>query len=116
MPRCAGTKPDGSKCTVLVARDGAYCYWHDPTKQEARKRNAAKGGRSRWSGELAEVRAEIRTAIEELKGGSLDPRTGAVVFQGYNTLLRCIDAERGSRLEDLERELAALEDRIAGRA
>lgn len=116
MPRCAGTKPDGSQCTVLVAREGEFCYWHNPEKQQARKRNAAKGGRSRWSGELADVRAEIRTAIEGLKDGNLDPRTGAVVFQGYNTLLRCIEAERGSRLEELERELAALEDRIAGRA
>ncbi len=116
MPRCGGTKPDGSQCTVLVARDGEYCYWHCPDRQEERKKNAAKGGRSRWSGELAEVRSEIRTAIEELKNGSLDPRTGAVVFQGYNTMLRCIEAERGSRLEDLERELAGLEDRITERA
>ncbi len=116
MPRCAGTKPDSSKCTVLVSRDGQYCYWHDPTKQEARKRNAAKGGRSRWSGELAEVRSEIRTDLEELKSGELAPKMAAALWQGYNTLLRCIEAERGSRLEDLERELSVLEDRIAGRA
>lgn len=116
MPRCAGTKPDGSKCTVLVARDGAYCYFHDPGKQEARRRNAAKGGRSRWSGELADVRSEIRCAIEEVRSGSVEPRAAGVVFQGFNTLLRCIELERGSRLEQLEVEMADLEERIAGRS
>ena len=115
MPRCPGEKPDGSRCTILVATEGSLCYFHDPGKAAARRRNASKGGRSRWGGEFATVRGEVQDAIRELRTGELEPKTATALWQGYNVLLRLIEAERGSRLEDLEGELRDLESLIAGR-
>ena len=77
-------------------------------------RAASKAGRSRPERELKEVKRDIRHVVDGVRDGSIESRVGAVVFQGYNTLLKTLDVERRwyetdqleERLEELE---AALE-------
>jgi len=56
MPRCIGSKPDGSHCTRIVAGSSSYCYAHDPNRAEERRRHAKRGGR----GKLTEPMKELR--------------------------------------------------------
>ena len=56
MSRCAATKPDGSPCERIVGASRVYCYAHDPSNADRRRRDAAKAGRSTPNAELKEVR------------------------------------------------------------
>lgn len=118
MARCVGSRADGATCGAQAISGSSYCINHHPDYEDARQRRASKGGkrggRGRGQTEIADVRAEIRAAIKDVRSGELDAKAAAVMFQGYNTLLRAIEAERGWKLEDLERELSALEDHVAG--
>ena len=63
------------------------------------------------------IKSEIRAAIEAVQTGELNRGVGAVVFQGYNTLLRAVEVERKIReLDELEDCLEVLESRIKGRS
>ncbi len=93
------------------------CYGHSPAHAEQRRQNASqggrKGGRGRGAnGELQEIKHEIRRVTAAVLAGDLETATGAVAFQGYNTLIRATEVERrtfdtAALLERLE----LLEDR-----
>ena len=114
MAECAAITRNGQPCRGLVRAGNDYCPAHDPARQEARRRAASKAGRSRPGRELTEVKRDIRHVGDGVRDGSIESRVGAVVFQGYNTLLKTLDVERRwyetdqleERLEELE---AALE-------
>ena len=36
MPRCAGSKPDGTPCERIVGASQTYCFSHDPARKEIR--------------------------------------------------------------------------------
>ncbi len=56
------------------------------------------------------MRRRIDAIIEAVRTGELDKGVGAVVFQGFNTLLKAIEVERKIReQEELEERLEALE-------
>jgi hypothetical protein len=100
-------------------RGSTLCAAHHPDYQERRRAGARRGGKARGTGELAAIKAEIRAVIGAVIGGRMSRGVGAVVFQGYNTLLRAVEVERKVReLDDLEDRLGTLERRIreAGRA
>jgi hypothetical protein len=67
---------------------------------------------------MAEVKREIRRVIEAVDRGQTERGVGAVLFQGFNTLLKAIETERRiremedieARLEELEREMGHEED------
>jgi len=45
--------------------------------------------------------------------GKLDRGVGAVVFQGYNTLLRAVEVERKVReVDEIDERIAAMESRL----
>ncbi len=57
----------------------------------------------------------IRAAIEDVRSGALEKGVGAVVFQGYGTLIRVVEQERKTReTDELEARIAALESREKG--
>jgi hypothetical protein len=59
---------------------------------------------------MAEVKREIRRMIDEVHSGQTERGVGAVIFQGFNTLLKAIETERRIReTEELEERIAALE-------
>lgn len=105
MKRCSGKKPSGGRCERIVSQEQSYCYSHDPARQEERKRNAARGGKAKATGEIGQIKTEIHDAIRAVQSKSLDKGVGAVVFQGYGMLLRAVSVglDVQERLELLER-------------
>jgi hypothetical protein len=119
MPRCAGIKRDGGRCTVVVTEEQTYCYAHDPSRQAERKRNAARGGKAKATGEIGRVKARLRALADMVEEGQMDRADAAVISQIWNVYLRAISTELKvkevteleERLEELER---ALEQRKGG--
>ncbi len=113
MAVCRATKRDNSPCTLSPTDADGYCWAHSPANAARRKQIAAKGGRSRVGGELVGVKAEIREVIEAVRTKALERSTGAVVFQGYNTLLKALDTERRIReTDELTREVEQLREMV----
>ena len=65
---------------------------------------------------MAEVKREIRRVIEDVDSKRTERGVGAVIFQGYNTLLKAIETERKIKeAEELEVRLEALEEVLKSR-
>ena len=108
--RCAAITSAGERCK-LEATTGSYCWSHAPENAAARKARARRGGKARGaSGELAEVKREVRTVIASVLDGSVEKASGAVALQGFNTLLRAVSVEmKIKEVEELEERIANLE-------
>jgi hypothetical protein len=84
-----------------------YCYNHEPSKAIERREAAIRAGRSGGRGrprvrskELAEVKQGVRSVILGLHSGELDKGSAAVLFQGFNVLLRAVEMEHEARKEE----------------
>ena len=104
--RCSAITRGGERCK-LDATNGSYCGSHAPENAEARKRRGRRGGKARGASELSEVKREIRTVISDVLEGRVERGVGAVVFQGYNTLLKAVEVDR--RIREEEELLARIE-------
>jgi hypothetical protein len=110
MPRCSHVYGDSSQCKRIVSAEQEYCYSHDPARQEERKRNAARGGKAKASGEIGRVKARLQALADAVEGGTLDKGVAAVAGQIWNVYLSAVRTELKvrevteleSRLEDLE--------------
>ncbi len=111
MPRCSHTYEDSSQCRRIVTAEQKYCYSHDPQRASERKRNAARGGRAKASGELGRVKARLHALADMVEGGQMDRADAAVISQIWGTYLRAVSVELKAReqLEITER-LEQLED------
>ena len=111
MPRCSHTYEDSSQCRRIVSAEQEYCYSHDPARASERKRNAARGGRAKASGELGRVKARLHTLADMVEEGQMDRADAAVISQIWGTYLRAVGVELKAReqLEITER-LEALEE------
>ena len=113
MPRCSHTYEDSSQCRRIVSSEQEYCYSHDPQRASERKRNAARGGRAKASGELGRVKARLHTLADMVEEGQMDRADAAVISQIWGTYLRAISTEMKlkeqlelvERLESLEEDL-----------
>jgi hypothetical protein len=113
VPRCQGSKPDGSPCERIVGASQEYCYAHDPGRQEERRRNAARAGRSKPSKELSEVKRRLRELAEDVISGRIDRADAAVAGQLYGTFIRAVGVElKVKEVLELEERIEQLE-RIA---
>jgi hypothetical protein len=91
-----------------------YCPAHDPARQEARRRAASKAGKSKPGRELTDAKRDILDVIKGVREESIERPVGAVVFQGYNTLLKALDVERRWReTDELEARLEEMEVALA---
>jgi hypothetical protein len=118
MARCGAIKPNGERCQRSAEGQHGLCWAHDPTQAEARRRTASKGGKgkARGASEMAEVKREIRCVIEAVDAGETERGVGAVLFQGFNTLLKAVELERKVKeQEELEDRLEALEGVLKAR-
>ena len=61
MPRCAGIKRDGGRCTVVVGPGQSHCYAHDPDRSKERKLKEL--------GELAERLEALEEVLKARKSG-----------------------------------------------
>lgn len=107
------TKRNGEPCTISATDADGFCWGHSPRHAAKRKQIAAKGGRSRVGGELVGLKAEIRDVIAAVRSEELQRSTGAVIFQGYNTLLKALDTERRIReTDELTCEIGELREMV----
>ena len=115
MPRCSYTYEDFSQCRRIVSAEQEYCYSHDPARASERKRNAARGGRAKASGELGRVKARLHTLADMVEEGQMDRADAAVISQIWGTYLQAVSVELKvreqleitERLEMLEESLQA---------
>ncbi len=113
MPRCAGSKGDGTPCERIVGASRRYCFAHDPAKAEQRSRNASKAGRSKPLKELQEVREQLRSMAQQVLDGAVDRDDAGVASRILAVYLRAVEQERRVReLEDLLPRLAEIERRL----
>jgi hypothetical protein len=110
VPRCSHTYEDSSQCRRIVSAEQEYCYSHDPQRASERKRNAARGGRAKASGELGRVKARLHTLADMVEEGQMDRADAAVISQIWGTYLRAVSVELKAReAEEVERRLEELE-------
>ncbi len=108
--KCAAITLGGKPCRGLVRPGNDYCPAHDPARQEARRRAASRAGKSKPGRELTDAKRDILDAIKGVREESIERPVGAVVFQGYNTLLKALDVERRWReTDELEKRLEEME-------
>ncbi len=114
MAVCAGIKRDGTRCTVGVSPGAQWCYNHDPARQAERRRNAARGGKARASGELAGIKQRLSDLADDVLEEKVDKGVAAVASQVLNVYLRAVSVELKAReqLELVER-LEVLEETLA---
>ena len=114
MPRCSHTYGDYSQCRRIVSAEQKYCYSHDPGRAGERKRNAARGGKAKASGELRRVKARLQTLADMVEGGQMDRADAAVISQIWGTYLRAISTEMQQKEQlELVQRLEALEEGLS---
>jgi hypothetical protein len=107
---CTATKRDGSPCTLPSYGSSSLCWAHSPETAERRRRGQSRGGRSKPSRELADIKERIRGLIDDVHNGELNRADATVCGQLYNSLLRALSIELQAReQEELERRLEELE-------
>ena len=110
MAQCQGIKRDGSQCTLSVAAGAQWCFNHDPNRADERRRNASKAGRTKGTGEISDLKKQLKDLAADVLSGDVQRADAAVVNQILNTRARLIELERKIReQEELEERLEALE-------
>jgi hypothetical protein len=110
MPRCAGIKRNGQRCTATVEPPQIHCWWHDPKNAEERRRAASKGGKAKANPVVKELHQLLESLTDQVIKGELSTAVGAVANQLINTRIRLLEYERRVKeMEDLEERLEALE-------
>ena len=120
MPRCSHTYADSSQCRRIVSAEQEYCYSHDPSRAGERRRNAARGGKAKASGELGRVKARLQALADMVEEGQMERADAAVISQIWGTYLRAVSVELKAReqleiTERLERLEEDLEHKVGGR-
>ena len=109
-PICAGIKRDGGRCTQCVKPGLEYCYNHDPTRVEERKRAASYAGKSKASKATKHLHDLLEDLTRRIIDGELDTSRGAVANQLIGTRIRLLEYERRFKeLEEFEARIEALE-------
>ena len=111
--QCAGIKRDGGRCTVVVNGPNDYCYQHDPSRADERRRNASRAGSTKPSREIAALKAQLQEIADGVIAGSILQGRGAVAVQALNAKSRVLELERRIlETQELEERLARLEMRF----
>jgi hypothetical protein len=107
---CSANKKDGSPCTLPSNGPDGFCWVHSPANAPARRRGQSRGGKAKTTRELVQVKDEIRTVIADVRSGAVERGVGAVAFQGYNVLLKALEAQRKqTELDEVLTRIEALE-------
>lgn len=121
MNRCARIKEDGERCRARAMEGSQWCYNHDPSRADERKRHARRGGEKGGNGrpglpELRQIRREVREVMANTRAGSLDKDRASTILRGYHVLLRAVEAERRYiETDELLTRLEALEEQARER-
>jgi hypothetical protein len=117
MPRCSHIYEDSSQCRRIVSAEQEYCYSHDPLRAGERRRNAARGGKAKASGELGRVKARLHTLADMVEEGQMDRADAAVISQIWGTYLRAVSVELKAREQrEITERLEMLEESLQANA
>jgi hypothetical protein len=114
LAKCTAITQGGERCKGVAIDGSGLCYSHHPdhaqARQQAARKGGKRGGRGRPSTQLAAIKSEIHALINSVLVGRIDRATSAVVFQGYNVLLRAHSTELAAKeQEELMERLSRLE-------
>jgi hypothetical protein len=110
---CKATKRNGDPCTLPANGKQGFCWAHDPTTAEQRRRRAQRGGRAKANRELPSIKSLLEDLTERVLSGELETGRAAVANQLVNTRLRAIEQERKIKeVEELEARIGALEAKL----
>jgi hypothetical protein len=71
--KCQGTNSRGEPCEAVIVGLNGWCPAHDPAREIARKRAAARANQAGRDPELAEIRSVLRTLTDRADAGNADP-------------------------------------------
>jgi hypothetical protein len=120
MSQCAALTVSGAPCRKQSMLDSSYCWTHDPSFDEERrragKRGGLRGGRGRPQLEVSRIKAHILALADAvLSDGddAVDRGAATCVNQLYTTYLRAVslDLKIEEQLE-LRQRLDALEEAL----
>jgi hypothetical protein len=111
LAKCAGSKADGTGCERLISASAVYCYSHDAERAKERSRHASKAAKAKGpTGELADVKAQLRTIAADVLEGKLDKGKGSVAAQILGVWARVTEVElKVTEQRELIERLEALE-------
>ena len=108
---CTATKRDGSPCTLPAIGPEGLCWAHDPKNAEKRRRGQSRGGRSKPSKELINIKQRLSDLADDVLAGEIDKGVASVASQVLNVYLRAITTELAVReQEELAREVEELRE------
>ena len=109
MARCAGYKPNGTPCERIVPASQRYCYSHDPARENERRRNASRAGKSAGGREIWDLKRRISEVVDAVLAGEQERGRAGVAIQGLNALRGALELERRIKdTEELEARIEAL--------
>lgn len=110
MVRCSAIKANGERCRVSVGPGVEFCWAHDPTNAQTRRRITSRAGKARANRELPEIKKLCEDLTERVLAGELLSGPAAVANQLINTRLRAIEQERKVKeTDELEARIERLE-------
>ena len=116
MARCSHTYADSSQCRRIVSAEQRYCYSHDPARAAERRRNAARGGKAKASGELVGIKQRLSDLADDVLADKVDKGVAAVAGQLLNTYIRAVSVELKAKEQlELTERLEALEEALEQR-
>jgi hypothetical protein len=113
MSTCRATRINGQACSAAALPSG-YCWAHDAGMQEKRAQARARGGASRRNtvraakvmpAELQALRGSLFAALDSVRRGEMDARTGTAIATLSTAILRWYS------VAEVEARLAVLEGR-----
>jgi hypothetical protein len=110
---CLATKRDGSPCTLPSNGSTGLCWAHDPANAERRRRGQSRGGKSKPTKELIDIKRRLSDLANDVLEGRVERGDGAVVSQILNVYLRAISVEMKVReQQELTERLESLEEAL----
>jgi hypothetical protein len=126
MNRCAGTKRDGTPCTLPAKGPSGLCWAHDPANADQRQKMAKKAGStSKSSQELRSLKQRLPAVGEDVLAGRVNRANAAVAAQCWGVAVRAAEAEVKVRelesikipeFETLQQEVAELRSLVEQQA
>ncbi len=90
------------------------CWAHSPELKERRRRGQSRGGKSKASKDLADLKRLVMALAEDVLTGTVDRADAAVAGQLYNTAIRATsEGVRARESEEYEQRLRAIEERVS---
>jgi hypothetical protein len=108
--QCRATKANGERCRGTATGSNNLCWAHSPQHAEQRRRTASRGGKSKPSREIRDLKKQLEDLATNVLSGRVERGNAVVVNQILTTRARLIELERKVKeTEELEERIEYLE-------